>query len=148
MSILNDIKAAQLKARKEKNSKEALTLTTLIGEAEMIGKNDGNRSTTDEEVQNVIKKFIKNINETLKVLKTEQADKVLELNQEKEILMKFLPQQLTENELKVVILGLVETLQVTDAKGVGQVMKALKEKYDGQYDGSVASGVIKAVLAS
>ena len=68
MTILESVKKAQLQARKEKRAVDASTLTTLIGEAEMIGKNDGNRASTDAEVVTVIKKFVKNIDETLTIL--------------------------------------------------------------------------------
>ena len=58
--LLNKIKADQLAARKAKDGLATALLTTLIGDAEMVGKNAG-RLVTDEEVVAVIKKFIKNI---------------------------------------------------------------------------------------
>ena len=57
--LLAEIKAKQINARKARLSTATL-LTTLIGEAEMVGKNQG-REVTDSEVLAMIKKFIKNI---------------------------------------------------------------------------------------
>ena len=57
MSKLQEIKAAQLTARKERNTFKASLLTTLIGEAEMVGKSAGNRPSTDEEVLQVLNMY-------------------------------------------------------------------------------------------
>ena len=64
MSLIQDIKSASLVARKARETKKAESLITLYSEASMIGKNDGNRESTDAETIAVIKKFIKNIDET------------------------------------------------------------------------------------
>ena len=71
MSLIIEIKSAQLAARKARDSFTASSLTTLIGEAEMVGKNAG-REVTDAEVVAVLKKFVKNIDETTTVLSREQ----------------------------------------------------------------------------
>jgi hypothetical protein len=60
MSLIQTIKADQVQARKARSASASI-LTTLIGEAEMIGKNAGDRESTDEEVIAIIKKFIKNL---------------------------------------------------------------------------------------
>jgi hypothetical protein len=58
---MEQIKAKQIAARKS-GSADAGLLTTLLGEAAMVGKNAG-RETTDQEVVAVVKKFVKNIDE-------------------------------------------------------------------------------------
>jgi len=61
MTLMEQIKTAQVTARKT-GAQEASLLTTLLGEAAMVGKN-ANRETTDQEVVAVVKKFVKNIDE-------------------------------------------------------------------------------------
>ena len=51
----------------------------------------------------------------------------------------FLPKQLTADELKEIIGGVVAANGIAGPKGTGLVMKMLKEQYDGLYDGKVAS---------
>ena len=63
--LLETINQDRNEARKMKYTATATLLTTLYSEAQMVGKNDGNRETTDAEVVAVIKKFVKNIDETL-----------------------------------------------------------------------------------
>lgn len=135
MSLIEQIKNQQLIARKN-GSEEASLLTTLLSEAVNIGKNNGNRETTDAEVVSVVKKFIKNIEETVAALTTRNQDATKFLN-EKAVLETFLPKQLTETEL----------LEIAKTKSsMPEFMKHLKDNFNGQYDGKLASTVAKSVF--
>ncbi|MDF2435369.1 MAG: uncharacterized protein JWP44_5000, partial [Mucilaginibacter sp.] len=125
MTILETIKAAHLKARKEREALASSLLSTLIGDACMIGKNDGNRESTDEEVIKVIKKFIANCQEMMIIVDMAEFDKILK---EIDILKSFLPRQLSTEELFTVISEIVDTLKATSLKDMGKIMKVLKEK--------------------
>ena len=143
MSLIDQIKAAQVTARKSRNAAAAATLTTLIGEAEMVGKNAG-RAPTNEEVVATVKKFIKNVDATLEVLVPGPTrDTYLA---EKQLLETFQPKQMGEEELTAVIKGIAEEVGATSPKDMGKVMGALKLAYDGQYDGKLASQLVKAAL--
>lgn len=150
MSLLSEIKAKQLRARKERDSASASALTTLIGDAEMVGKNAG-RDTTDSEVMAVVKKFIKNVDETMRLMDEKlPADGKMALipfAAEKALYESFLPKQLNEAELKEVVALIIAEVGAAGPKDMGKVMKPLKERYDGQFDGSLASVVVKAALA-
>lgn len=141
MSLLQTIRNDQLNARKAKETLKASLLTTLLGEAIAIGKNDGNRETTDAETIAVIKKFIKNINDTL-VHREEES-----LIAERDILKEYLPKQLSSDELINIVSAFVEQNDLEGSKGVGAVMKYLKQNYEGQYDGAMASQVTRDVLS-
>jgi uncharacterized protein YqeY len=151
MSLLSDIKAKQLEARKARNAVASSLLTTLIGEASMPGKNDGNRESTDAEVIAVVKKFIKNAKETLAHLenKVEYVD-VVEvcmpdiIKDEIAILETFLPKQLSDLELRGVIAELIASAEVKP--NMGTIMSALKTQYEGRYDGGAASKHAKELL--
>ena len=66
---------------------------------------------------------------------------------ELEILNQYLPTQLSEDELKVIITEATTTLNVNNIRGMGMVMGYLKTHYDGQYDGKLASNIIKTKLS-
>ena len=142
MSLITTIKAEQISARKQHLTAVASVLTTLIGEAEMIGKNNGNREVTDSEVQALIKKFIKNNNETIAAL-GDNDPRTLEFMGENVTLEKFLPKQFTNEQVRLI----VEAMKERGMSNMGEMMKHLKAEYDGQYDGKVASAIIKAALA-
>jgi len=146
MTIMENIKAAQLAARKARNQEASSSLTTLIGEAEAIGKNAGNRAPTDAEVTAVIKKFIKNIDETIKAVTGAGGYAGLlnvALNTERELFNGFLPKQMSEEELTAAISAIVAEV----GKTMGLIMKALKDRHEGTYDGAMASKLVKAAIA-
>lgn len=143
MSLLTQIKKDQLEARKARDTDRATLLTTVIGEATAIGKNDGNRETTDKEVTDLIGKFVKNINETINVIGDSNADRYNSLLTEKSILQQYLPTQLTEQQIQDIVQKLIDS---HTAVTVGYAMSFLKEHHNGQYDGKLASTIIKNAL--
>lgn len=146
MSLLEQIKEKQLIARKAQDDIAKSLLTTLVAEASVPGKNNGNRESTDEEVIAVIKKFIKGVNETIEALKFYSDGRGPRAHLEKEILESFLPKQLTEDELREIIGGIIVGLGEKNPKLMGKVLSLVKEKYNGQYDGSIAAKLTKELL--
>ena len=139
MSVLKEIKNAQLQARKDRDKFKAGILTCLYSEASIIGKNNGNRETTDDECLKCIQKFKKGVNETLNVLSDEA--KCRELHAELEIYDGFLPKQMSTEELETVI-----SVYINDGiTNIGQIMEALKKEHGGAYDAKMASQIIKTL---
>lgn len=95
--LLGELRKMMMKAKLEKDTVKGNLLSTLVAEAVMVGKNDGNRETTDAETVAMIKKFLKNVNETLTLMEEVGKDKTQVLR-EKEILESLLPKQLDEAE--------------------------------------------------
>jgi len=144
--LLGELRKMMMKAKLEKDTVKGNLLSTLVAEAVMVGKNDGNRETTDAETIAMIKKFLKNVNETLALMDEMGKDKT-ETLREKEILESLLPKQLSEEELAKVIEEIVATLPDKSPRQMGNVMAELKKKYDGQFDGKIASGLVKKALS-
>lgn len=142
MSLFQTIKADALEARKARSAGTAAALTTLIGELETFGKNAG-REPTDADVVAFVKKTLKNIGETLGHLPSTDA-RFAELMNEMGLFEKYLPTQLTEDELRATIENIIA---VGDGATVGDVMKVLKTNFNGQYDGALASTILKARFA-
>lgn len=143
MSLLDNIKTDQVAARIAKESLKATLLTTLLGEAQMIGKNAG-RETTDDEVVAVVKKFIKGINDTVEFLAEQNAKATQVCMEEKAILEVYLPQQMTKDQIKLAIENaLTGTVR---AMNKGEMMKYLKENFAGRYDGKEAAAAVDELL--
>lgn len=142
MNLLDKIRQDQLTARKTKNALAASLLTTLIGEAAMIGKNDGGRDTTDAETMAVIKKFVKGMDETLNYLAGSNEEATKTVTTEKAILTDYLPKQMDEAELTSAIRAII----VDVGQNLGKVMGELKNRHGGVYDGKMASTLAKASI--
>lgn len=145
MSLLNLIKEDLLQARKAKNQKLTGILSTLFSESMMVGKNDGNRETTDAEVVSKIRGFIKNIDETSKSL-AEDHPNYADLQGEKSAITKYLPQQMSEDQLKTLLTAIASGHEKS-MKSMGKIMAELKDKHGGEYDGKMASQIVKQLLA-
>lgn len=146
MSLLQTIKGDSLYARKHKLPESNL-LVTLYGEASMIGKNNGNRETTDQEVIATLKKFkdgAQTIIEAASVINNEKSPSRIKTAEfEISILDRYLPEMLTTEELNSYIITMVEC---TNNPTIGTIMVGLKKLFAGRFDGSVASSIVKELL--
>ncbi len=144
--LLQKLKDDNLAARKQGNAVAASLLSTLYAEAAIVGKNAGNRESSDEEVTSVIRKFLKNNSEACTVIKDEQRLSVLQ--QEGALLESYLPKMASEDEVRAFIAECVATLTDKSPKGMGSVMGKLKAKFGATYDGAKASAWVKEALAN
>ena len=144
--LINKIKSDALIARKARKTDTATLLTTLYSEASMIGKNAGNRESTDQEVLQVIERFIKNANEIQTILLKNNKN-TCNIVSEIKVLSKYLPQKMSYNELENVVRDIVEALKdINSEVQIGKVMSVLKNSYGGTYDGKIASEIVKKEL--
>ena len=143
--LIEQIKNDLLAARISKDPSKGV-LTAFYAEAGRIGKDKRNGLSTDDEVIVVGKKFITNASDTAKML----ADKGLDNSsylKEIEIISKYVPVQLSSDELKESISAIISELNASGPKFMGQIMSKLKEKHGNTYDGKTASNIIKELLS-
>ncbi|MBO9428680.1 GatB/YqeY domain-containing protein [Sulfitobacter sp. R18_1] len=144
MSSLAQIKADAIKARKAK-SPEAKVLVTLLGEIDTKSKTLApGKNMTDADVVAIVRKFLKGVDETLKLLDADKApDAVAYAKAERAALEVYLPKQMTEAEIEAFVRA-----KVSEGANIGQIMGSLKQEKAGQYDGKIASQVAKSLLAA
>lgn len=144
MTLLSTIRADSLAARKSKSPSSSV-LTTLLGEVDKEAKRlDPARPLTDDEVLAVVRKFLKNLAQTISHLQGSGSTDALEkANTEREALEVYLPKQLTEDELEAIVRP-----KIAAGENMGVIMKSLKAEYAGRFDGQLASSIVKRELAS
>jgi len=144
MTTLNQIKQDQLQARKEKNTVAANLLTTLMGEIQgdltRMAPEARTEKAEGDVVMATIKSFLKKNKESQDNVK--DTKKVQELKTEEAILTAYMPTQLSKIQLEEIIKKQFPTI---DVKSKGPVMAFLKQNYNGQYDGKVASEVVTSL---
>lgn len=145
-TLIEQIRQDSLAARKARDTIKGTFLVTLMAEAAKVGKDDGNRESTDAEVTAVIKKFIKNTEITLGAL---AADSALRAQPESElaILKGYLPSQASEDDIRGAIARYVADLAERSPKQVGVVMGKLNAEFNGNFDKGLASKLVKEALA-
>jgi uncharacterized protein len=75
-----------------------------------------------------------------------RAELAQQEREEMEIIQSYMPKQLSEDETKTAIQGIITAVGATSVKDMGKVMAELKAKYSGQIDMGKAGGVVKALL--
>ena len=133
---------------KDKNTYPTLRLiVSAIKDAEIAGRSKGQKEVADSDVTSILKKMIKQRNESCEVYKKAGRKELLESEtKEIEVISIFLPKQLSEEETKKICQETVKTVGATSMKDMGKVMGALKSKHADTIDFSKVSSIIKELL--
>ena len=133
---------------KDKNTYPTLRLiVSAIKDAEIAGRSKGQKEIQDTDIIGILKKMIKQRNESCEVYKKAGRNELLE-NETKEInvINIFLPKQLNEEETKKICEDAIKSVSASSIKDMGKVMGVLKSKHADTLDFSKVSGIIKGLL--
>lgn len=101
----------------------------------------------DSDVLNVLVKEVKMRQDSLEeFIKAGREELAEQAKAEIEILNKYLPTQLSEEELKVIVQETITEIQATTVKDMGKVMAALMPKTKGRADGKRINAVVREFL--
>ena len=101
----------------------------------------------DEGVLDVIAKELKKRRDSLPEFeKSGRTDLIENLNKEIEVLLGYLPEQLTEEEIQVIVDETIKEVQAESMKDMGKVMGAVTPKVKGRADNKIVSGYVKKLL--
>lgn len=125
-----------------------LSTLRMLQSALQLEKISKKHDLSDEEVMAVIKKQVKvrkdSMEEYLSYNRNDLADN---LKEEIAILSKYLPEELTEEELNGIIDSVFEELQPQSMKDMGGVMKMVSERVGARADLGTVSKLVKEKLS-
>ena len=102
----------------------------------------------DEGVIDIIAKEVKRYKDALPDYeKSGRQDLVDELNAKVAILMPYLPEQLTEDEVRAIVKAVVEETGATSMREMGKIMGAVMPKVKGRFDGRLLNNIVKEYLS-
>lgn len=139
--ILDQMKAQVTTAMKDGNKETALTLRSLIATLhnEKIKKGS---DLTDDDVIKSLKTELKKRDEALEAYRNAgREESAANEAREKELILSFLPQQLSEEEITVIIDDVLAS--ANDPKNFGLLMKEVMSKAQGKADGGIVSRLLK-----
>ena len=150
MSLKKQIEEKLNEALKAKDKSTYPTLRLVVSaikDAEIASRTKGQKEITDSELTSILKKMIKQRNESCEVYKKAGRNELLE-NEEKEIevISAFLPKQLSEEETKKICLEAIKSSGASSMKDMGKVMGVLKSKHADTLDFAKVSSIIKELL--
>lgn len=141
--ILADIKVAM----KAHDSVTLEVLRTLHSDIKNVAIN-AKKDVTDDIVLDVLAKSIKQRNESIEMLrKGGREENAQEEEKTLAVYQKYLPKQLSEDEVKALIEEIKAQVGAQGPKDMGKIMKELTPKTKGRFDGRRVSDLVKAALA-
>lgn len=138
MSVIDQLRSKSLELRKQRSS-IAPAIQFALSEIDKIGKNNGNRATTDDEAIKVIQKLIAVIDENIKLAVND--GRLITLRHERNILESVLPKMTSDAEVR----SFLATLNNPSNKGV--VMRALKDEFGALIDMKQAGQIVTEVYS-
>ena len=150
MSLKTQIeeKLNQALKAKDKNTYPTLRLiVSAIKDAEIAGRSKGQKEIKDGDIISILKKMIKQRNESCEVYKKAGRTELLDSEtKEINVINAFLPKQLSEEETKKICEEVIKSVGASSMKDMGKVMGELKSKHADTLDFSKVSGIIKGLL--
>jgi len=137
-----------LKAKDKSKISTYRLILSSIKDLDISNRSGPNKKETDDEdIKKLLKKMVKQRTESIDIYKKNNRKDLLEVEQnEYEILSKFLPKQLGEEETKKICAELIAKLGASSVKDMGKVMGELKKLYSDEIDFSKAGSLIKELL--
>jgi uncharacterized protein len=142
--LLEDMKAAM----KEKESgKLRLSVIRMARAAIKNIEINKKRELDDEETLEVLARDVKQRRDSIdEFKKANRQDLVDTLIQEIEILMDYLPKQLTEEEIRTLVKDAVDKTGAKEVKEMGKVMSVLMPQVKGKADGKLVNEIVRELL--
>ena len=133
---------------KDKNIYPTLRLVvSAIKDAEIASRTKDQKEISDSGLTAILKKMIKQRNESCEVYKKAGRDELLENEiKEIEVISAFLPKQLSEEETKKICEEAIKLAGASSMKDMGKIMGILKSKHADTLDFSKVSSIIKSLL--
>lgn len=151
MAIKDQIMADLKKAMKKKDKDRLRVLRSLkssILEREISERKGGEGSISDEQVIEVLMKAAKQRRESIEQFeKGDRPDLAEAEKKELQIIESYLPEMLSEEEVREIAREKIEALGAEDMSDMGQVMGAMMQELKGKAEGSLVSKVVKEELS-
>ena len=146
-TINSELKNSMLSSNKDKTSTLRLILAAIKDRE--IAAREKKQDIDDAIVMDVLSKMVKQRLESADIYKKNNRLELAAKEEfEIEVIREFLPKQLTEQEIKEIILKQIEETNSSSIRDMGNIMGTLKSKYAGQLDFALAGKLLKEHLSS
>ena len=150
MEIVDKINKSLTDALKNKDQDRTLTLRSIISQKkqkEIEKRTQDKKNITDEDMILILNKMVKQRRESIELYKQGgRQDLVDKETKELIIIQEYLPEQLSEEEIKKICEQTINNLKASSLKDMGKVMGIIKSKYKGSVDLSIAGKILKDKL--
>ena len=146
--IMGELKTAMLaKDEKGLRSLRAIKAAILLAKTSEGAPTNRGELNEDDEIK-LLQKLVKQRKDSLQIYQQQnRADLAQKEQEEIEIIEKFLPKQLSADELRSELFAIVSEVGATTPADMGKVMAAATKKLAGKADGKTISALVKELLS-
>lgn len=150
MSLESKIMEAMKEAMKSKNESALRGLRAIKAEIIKAKTEPGAGGDIDEATeQKFLQKMMKQRRDSLEIFEQQgRADLAQKEKEEMAVIEQFLPKQLSEDEIRVVVKSIISETGAATAADIGKVMGAASKKLAGQADGKTINAIARELLGA
>lgn len=138
----NDV-IVSMKAKDSFKTKLLRNLQSKIKQVEV----DTQQSINEEQILTVLQKQIKQRKESFQIFKDNNRKDLADIEEQELIILEsYLPKQMDEETLTLIVKSTIDSLEATSMKDMGKVMAAVKQDTAGKADPSKVSSLVKEYL--
>jgi uncharacterized protein len=146
-TIQNDMKAALLGGDRFVGDTLRNLKAAILNEE--VAQNKRDEGLSDEEIEKIIAREVKKRNESITLYEQNARPELAEEERkEAAVLATYLPQQLTEDEIRELAKTVIESMDNVGPSVMGQVIGGVKAKAGNTADGATVAKVVKELLNS
>ncbi|HZG84693.1 GatB/YqeY domain-containing protein [Paenibacillus sp.] len=136
-----------MKALMKSGDKFALSVVRMVRSAVKNAEIDARRDLTDDEVMDILTRETKQRRDALQEFeKAGREDLAEQAKAELEIIQRYMPQPLTDEELDQLVQETISAVGATSKADMGKVMSALMPKVKGRADGKQVNAAVQRLL--
>ena len=148
--LREDLQNSLKEAMKQRDTKTVNAVRLIIAgqkEKDVEARGKGKEKADDTELLAMMQTMIKQRNESIRIYtESNRADLAAKEQDEIDVISRFLPKQMSAEEVTNAIKEAISATGAAGIKDMGKVMGMLKTKYIGQMDFGAASALIKQLL--
>lgn len=141
-NIMTELKAAML-AKDEAKLRGLRAIKSAI----LLAKTSGGGEMTEADEIKMLQKLVKQRMESLEIYEKQgRSDLAAAEKQEIEVISKFLPQMMSEEQVRTEVKNIIASVGATSAAEMGKVMGAATKHFQGKADNKMVSAIVKELL--
>ena len=147
MPLVDEIQKEMYKAMKEKEKERINALRNIIGKLKYRYIDKGDKLTEQEEIK-VIQSLAKQRRESIELYKQGGRNDLVETEtKELSIIEEYLPQAMSEEEVRRLVRETVKETGAESMSDLGKVMPLVMKKGAGKVDGKIAQDILRELLS-
>ena len=148
MNLSERIMADMKVAMKAKDAATLRGLRAIKATLLLLNTQEGKSEVTEADELTALVKMAKQRKDSIQIYKEQGRDDLQKVEEEElEVIQKFLPAQMSAEEVKSIVLEIISNTGATSMRDMGKVMGMANGKLKGKADGKMISEIVKESLS-